>query len=249
MLDEIPWEQLADGTKAKLLHKDEEETKKTRALRSALKFSSLQEQKLYSVNIISANFHGKLGVFRPSVSVFLWRPTTMQWLGVYTLDVSDDDDEEGKEYERDIPHLCLRRAIWRTKRDVHEFRVAPKKGEYVKQGGLFEGHILFGTPLLYPEIDTMMGEIRGLIQQGIALQPTSRSEFPGVILRVDVHSDINFSLDYALYQRKNEQLESWAKRWYTTFTQLDFKGGILPDDGCVISYSFPIEEVIEYISG
>lgn len=248
MLDEIPWEQLADGKKAKLHQENEEENQKVRPLLAALKFSSLQEQKLYSINIISAEFHGKLGLFTSSVSVFLWRPSIMQWLGVYALNASDDDDEEGQEYERDIPSFCLRRAIWRTKKDVYEFRMSPNKGEYVKQGGFFESHILFGTPLLYPEIDAMMGEIRGFIRQGIALQPTSRLEFPGLILRVKVHGDINFSLDYVLNQERNEQLEAWAKRWDATFTQLDYKGGIVPDDGCVISYSFPIEEVIEYIS-
>jgi len=247
MFNEIPWEQTADGAKAKLERgNDTEKRPKVLALFNFLNFLSLSVAKLQQVSIISADFQGETIVFKPYLGVGLLMGPTEEWLGMYRRDLVED--EEMQEQEHDAPLFCLRRAIWEEKKDISQFRISSNKREYVKEKGNINSHIIFGTPLLYPEITPMTDELERFVRQGIAIQAIQGVEFPWRHIKVDMQSDIDFLLEYSFNQGRNEHLESWIERWYKTFTQIDFSGGIIPDSGCFIRYSFPIEEVFERFS-
>ncbi len=216
---------------------------KVRTLFSFVRFLNLSVAKLRTVNIISADFQGETGVFSLCMSISLvMNDDTEHWLGVYQSDAAEEDEQE---QERHIPPFCLRRATWETKKDCSLFRRATNKKEYVKEKGAIEGRIMFGTPELYSEIGPLMEELEQLVRQGIALQPIEGTEFLWNRVRVDIRREISFSLEYSFNQGRNAPLEVLVERWYTSFSRIDVAGGIIPDTGCFISYSFPIEDVLE----
>lgn len=244
MLDEIPWEQTANGKNAKLKSRND----KGKRLET-LSFLQLNTAKLERVSIISADFQDDTVMFEPYISASYTTDSTGEWLGVYQLSFPGDEEDIQEQQRRNIPVFCLRKAAWQRNKDMYQFRVAPHKRAYVKEKGNFEGHILFGIPSLYPELDGMISEMHTLVKEGVSLTSTQGPEYPWGSVHVDVvHSDVIFSLGYAFTQRRNEKLEQWVERWYTSFHHLDFAGGIVPNDGCFISYSFPIEAALERFS-
>ena len=241
MLDEIPWEQLADGTRAKLKRRNDTER------RPDISFLRLNAAKLKKVDIISANFQGDTSDFEPYISVHYGMGATEEWLGVYQQSFSTDEEDVQK-HNGNTPIFCLRRAMSQTIKAMHQFRMAPDKRTYVKENRNFESRILFDKLDLYPEISHMISEIHTLVKEGIPLTNTQGLKFPWRKISIDIYSDVYFSLAYDFIHVRNEKLEGWVERWYTSFHQINFAGGIIPDDGSFISYDFPIEEAFEQFS-
>ncbi len=233
-MKEIPWERTADGARAQL--KDGSH----KAIIPVLSLLHAATGKMTQLVLISADFNGTTAVFQRQIGIYLEQGARAEFMGVYR---TDEDAEEG---EHKQPVLCIRRSLWDRDQDIRRFREAQSKRAYVEGDGQIHSSILFISPEMYPEIVHLTEEAERIVRQGIAIDVVARPNhgWDSLLFQFDGGSLV-FSLSYAPRIEGNNVFETWLEQWQRSFAEVDFSGGIIPDNGCFISYGRSLVELLK----
>lgn len=227
-MQEIPWERTADGKVAWL------DGEVPRYLLPILSLLKLSEAKMTEVGLISANFHDTPVSFVKRLTVYLDTRARSEFLGLYMSDEQRGPEEASEQ----VPTLCLRHAIWNKKGENERFQQAASMKEYVSNQQQLEARIVFLTPEMAPAISHLDEEAHSMVKQGVAVLATSRSNLSWESIDFGFHDILHVDISYVTHSFVSDELEAWVRQWYQCCTEVNYFGGILPDNGCRIGYPF-----------
>ena len=167
----------------------------------------------------------------------------MNSFSLYQLAIKRDEDEtDGGDV---LPRYCLRRALWDHQKDAMQYHQAKNKKQYIEGDQQIDAISTFITASMYPELFTLVEDLRQLAQKGFVLEPVQRTDTLWRAVQVRLEA-ILFSthLDYGLNTYQNQELESWLTRWYNVCSRLDFTTGIMPEKDFFVTYPFSLREAI-----
>jgi hypothetical protein len=229
-MQEISWERTADGRAARL------DGDIPQYILPILSFMRLTQEKMTAVGLISADFHGIPVSFMKRVTVYLDKRTHAEFLGLY---VSDEDEQDHSEAASEqIPTLCLRHAVWTKKSDEEGFVQAASMKEYVSSQQQLQAQIVFLTPEMVPEIARLDEEAHTMVRRGVPALATSRSDAPWDSIDFSFYDILHVHISYVTHTLVSNELEAWVKRWYRSCLEVDYTGGMLPDNGCRLGYPY-----------
>lgn len=241
-MQEIPWERTTDGRHAFLAGK------KGVPFIPALLLWHLATEKMMELSVISADFEGRTQVFSQQLGVYLETRHGAEYWGVYASDPPTDEEVElAVESHLALPTLCLRHCLWDRKADIQKFLTSPNKRAYVQGKEQLDCRVVFVTSEAYPEVSDMLEEVEQIVYQGISIEQVERAKPQWNILRLKVamESGVVFSLSYNLPLHKSEEVENWIEKWGRCLARFTSIEGVIPDQGCFISYPDSLMERLE----
>lgn len=227
---ELPWERTADGKAARL------DGDIPQYILPMLSFVRLTQQKMTEVGLISAEFAGLPISFLKHLTVYLYERTQAEFLGLYLADEPDRNEAVAKQ----APTLCLRHAVWRGKQDEAGFVQAASMHQYVSSQQHLHAQLVFLTPEMVPEIVQLEEEAHMMVRRGVAVRPTSRSDPSWESIDFGFYELPTVFISYGTHTFVSDELEAWIRRWYQSCREVDYAGGILPDEGCRLGYPFSL---------
>ncbi len=230
-LKNIPWEKTSNEIPAQLVQS------RTKVPRASFVVKALAKAKMLDVTLISAEFNTIPVVFEERMSVYLDWSTHSEFLGVYQPGYMEEEEKDH------LPTICIRHATWNKARDFRQFNEAKSKKAYVEGSEQIISRIIFTTAKQEPDISRLILSAKQVIRTGIAINEVSRPDFGMEEIRFSIADEsIVFTLSYTPIGEQCIEMEKWLPLWQSGFAKLDNEKGIIPDDGCRISYSDSLKE-------
>jgi hypothetical protein len=77
-----------------------------------------------------------------------------------------------------------------------------------------------------------------MVRRGVPVLATSRSDTPWDSIDFGFYDILHVHISYGTHALVSDELETWVKRWYRSCLEVDYTGGMLPDDGCRLGYPY-----------
>jgi hypothetical protein len=237
MPDSIPWELTADGKAARLV------SARPSPRRGALALRLLAVEKMTAVSLVSAEFGGLPVVFEPAAEALVDSGARVDFMALYETALPGEGDPAN------LPTFCARRSVWVRGEDAARLDAAASSREYLVAGPQVASRLVFLTRDEGAALVRLYEEAGALVARGVAFEHTRREDVGWHDLRFTlIHGGTRFELSYSPFASKSEALERWARGWEEEFARLDFGGGRVPDDGCRISYTGSLPELLASVS-
>jgi hypothetical protein len=231
-MPEIPWERTVDG---KPLYCRDERVKFFAPLAQLM---GLAEEKISGVLAISAKFQDQLYSFEERVAVTIQTDTSQEFVGLYMVD---------EEIYKDRPLLCIRRIEWDREEDKRRFIRATNMRSYVASAEQFCSQIIFVIPEMYPEISSLLEELRQIFRGSIAMRREDRPTFPWVAITVEYSDGWQENKVYYVTRTQSmARLEKWIDHWRRYMQEINAKTSLVPDDGCIVVNAFDLERLYQF---
>ena len=237
-MKEIAWERTVDGKPARL-----KEGGKFHIYMAQL--LNLAVEKMLDVAIISADFQDNTPVFTKQVGVYLEKDEEGVFCGLYLPDADD-------EYGPNVPTVCVRQARWDRELDINQFlRIQKNRAEgrrrYVEEEQLVASTVFFFTKEDARVLLDMVVALEQLVRDGVKISRMARSpeQRPWEAMQLEIQIEsLSSTISYSAYAEGSEPLEAWLARWQQEIATLVNRQGVIPDDGCFISYPYSLMERI-----
>jgi len=237
---EVPWETGPLGEPAVVHSSDGDALRLNAASRKYILYRALTD-----VCLVSTEFQGEVHLYYPRAWVFLEKPDTATFLGIYECTSSESDSDDDTTQQSESPHapFCIRIGEWMRSTRISD-APAHTPMEFIAQNGYaISSRVFFANAADCDSIRKLIADGKDCFVPPTSLPsgwvPEELSEIEGNLLRTYHWESGNESFQISLGS-ESELIgwDQWAARFIKHLRQSDDSKGSIPDADARIRYSY-----------